>query len=474
VLDCAWGSSLVLLAFLFGLSLDTVDSDLFVVLLQSSKILTSLGELSLLHTLSHIPVDEGTLGVHEIELVVKTSPGLSDGSGVGQHAHGALDLGEITTGDDGGWLVVDSDLETSGTPVDELDGTLGLNGSNGSIHVLGNDVTAVQHAACHVLSVTGIALDHLVGWLEASVGDLSDGELLVVGLLGRDDGSVSNQGEVDTGIGDQVGLELSEIDVEGTIEAKRSCDGADDLTDQPVKVGVGGTLDIEVTTADIVDGFVVDHESTVGVLQGGMCSEDGVVGLNHSSRNLGSGVDGELELGLLAVIDGKTFHEQRSESRSSAATEGVEDEESLETSALISQLPDAVEHQIDDLLSDGVVTTGVVVSGVLFACYQLLRVEQLTVSSGADLIDDGRLQVDEHGTGDVLASAGLAEEGVEGIITTSDGLVTGHLAIRLDSMLKTVQLPASVTDLDTGLSDVDGDAFTHIDWLVVFTRNRKK
>ena len=35
--------------------------------------------------------------------------------------------------------------------------------------------------------------------------------------------------------------------------------------------------------------------------------------------------------------------------------------------------------------------------------------------------DDSGLQVDENGTGHVLSSASLAEEGVEGVIATSDG-----------------------------------------------------
>ena len=61
-------------------------------------------------------------------------------------------------------------------------------------------------------------MTNLVGWLEASVGDLSHGELLVVGLLSRDDWGVGGQREVDTGIGHQVGLELSQINVQGTIE----------------------------------------------------------------------------------------------------------------------------------------------------------------------------------------------------------------------------------------------------------------
>merc|ERR1719429_919335 len=153
-----------------------------------------------------------------------------------------------------------------------------------------------------------------------------------------------------------------------------------------------------------------------------MGGEDGVVRLDHSGGNLRSGVDGELQLGLLAVVDGETLHEQGGESGSGATAEGVEDQESLESSALVSQLPDAVEHEVDDLLANGVVTACVVVGGVLLASYQLFRVEQLAVGSGADLIDDGGLQIDEHGAGDVLAGAGLGEKGVEGIISTSDGL----------------------------------------------------
>ena len=69
----------------------------------------------------------------------------------------------------------------------------------------------------------------------------------------------------------------------------------------------------------------------------------------------------------------------------------MEDEEALETSALIGQFPDAVKDQVDDLLTDGVVTTGVVVSGILLTGDQLLGVEQLAVGASTDLICEERL-----------------------------------------------------------------------------------
>jgi hypothetical protein len=47
----------------------------------------------------------------------------------------------------------------------------------------------------------------------------------VGGLGGGDDGRVGNEREVDTGVGDQVGLELVQVDVEGTVETERGSDG---------------------------------------------------------------------------------------------------------------------------------------------------------------------------------------------------------------------------------------------------------
>lgn len=201
-----------------------VGSNLLVIALKSSKILTGLGEFTLLHTLTNVPVDESTLAVHEVELVRESRPGLANGRGVGQHADGAVDRGEVAVGDVLRWLVADTDLETSRAPVNELDGALGLDLGNGSVCVLGDNVTTVQQAGSHVLSIARIALDHLVVWLETSVGDLIDRVGLVCGLCGGDDGRVGDEREVDTGVGDQVGLELVQVDVEGAVESERGSD----------------------------------------------------------------------------------------------------------------------------------------------------------------------------------------------------------------------------------------------------------
>lgn len=91
--------------------------------------------------------------------------------------------------------------------------------------VLGDDVTTVQQASSHVLAVPGVALDHLVVGLEARHGHLLDGVGLVGGLGGGDNGRVGDQREVDTGVWHQVGLELVQVDVQGSIETQGSGDG---------------------------------------------------------------------------------------------------------------------------------------------------------------------------------------------------------------------------------------------------------
>ena len=87
--------------------------------------------------------------------------------------------------------------------------------------------------------------------------------------------------------------------------------------------------------------------------------------------------------------------------------------------------------------------------------------EELSVGSGSDLIDNGWLEIEEDGSGNVLTGTSLGEEGVESVITTTDGFVGWHLTVRLDSVLEAEKLPAGVTDLDTALSDMDRNNFSH-------------
>jgi hypothetical protein len=248
----------------------------------------------------------------------------------------------------------------------------------------------------------------------------------VSGLGSRDDWSVGDEREVDTGVRDQVGLELVQIDIEGPVETKRGGDGGNNciivsttvgtlsgkfsgsyptLSNQAVQVLVVGTLQAEVAAADVINGLVVDHEGAVGVLEGGVGGEDGVVRLNNGSGSLRGRVDAEFQLALLAVVDRQTLHEESTKTGTSTTTEGVEDEETLESNTVVGNTADLVEDAINQLLADCVVSTGIVVGGILLAGDHHLGVEKVAVGTGADLVDDIGLEIAVDSTGNVLALA---------------------------------------------------------------------
>ena len=79
---------------------------------------------------------------------------------------------------------------------------------------------------------------------------------------------------MDPGIWHQVGLELGQIHIESTIKSEGSSDGRHNLANKPVQVGVSWPFNVQVATANVIDGLIVYHECTVRVLQGGMGGQD--------------------------------------------------------------------------------------------------------------------------------------------------------------------------------------------------------
>merc|ERR1712176_825449 len=233
---------LITIALLFALALRSLNANLFVIFFQSSQIFTGLAELALFHAFANIPMDKCSLAVHQVKLVVDAREHLSDGCRIADHAASAHHFGQISAWHHGRWLVVDATFEPSGAPVHKLDRTLCLDRRNRSVHILGHNVTAVHHAVRHVLSMARIALHEHRCWLKDAHCDLSHGELLMVGLLGGDDGCVTGKHEVNAWVRHKVGLKLCDIHIQGSIKAKRRGQAGDNLAKKTVQVGVCWSL----------------------------------------------------------------------------------------------------------------------------------------------------------------------------------------------------------------------------------------
>ena len=59
----------------------------------------------------------------------------------------------------------------------------------------------------------------------------------------------------------------------------------------------------------------------------------------------------------------------------------------------------------------------------------------------------------------MFASSRFSEESIKRIIPTRHQYISWHLAIWLYAMFQAVQLPTSITNLDTSLANMDTDTF---------------
>lgn len=177
------------------------------------------------------------------------------------------------------------------------------------------------------------------------------------------------------------------------------------MSNQTVEILIIGSLDAQVSSADVVDGLVVDHEAAIRVFKGGVGCKDRIVWLNDSCGDLRSRVNAELELALLAIVDGQAFHEESSKTRASSATERVEDQEALETRAIICNMANLVENLIDEFFANRIMTTGVVVGGIFLASNHLFGMEETAVGASADFVNHIWLQITIDGAGNIFAVA---------------------------------------------------------------------
>ena len=153
-------------------------------------------------------------------------------------------------------------------------------------------VTGSHHVLC---------VEHLLGEFGNSEGPV---------LLGSSGSKRSKAGheEVESGEGNHVDCQLTEIGIELTWEAEAGGDTGHGGGNQVVQVTVcwGGELEgseqtrldlgeyeTVVPEADVVQGFVVDAVGLVSVLDELMDGEGGVVGLDNSVRDFGGWDDRE-------------------------------------------------------------------------------------------------------------------------------------------------------------------------------------
>src|SRR3989338_3691800 len=124
----------------------------------------------------------------------------------------------------------------------------------------------------------------------------------MVGPLRRDQRSIRTEQKMNARVWDEVDLKFVDVDVENALEAERSGERGDHLSDQPVEIGIARRRNPKILPANIVDRFVIKHECNVGVLEERVRRKGGVVGLDNRGAEMGRREDAKIELALLTIF----------------------------------------------------------------------------------------------------------------------------------------------------------------------------
>lgn len=209
------------------------------------------------------------------------------------------------------------------------------------------DFSAEDGGNSQIPTLSGIGSSHHVLCVKHLLGQFRDtqgAELLTSTRCKRRE---TDHEEVQTGKGDHVDGEFSEIRVELAGETETGGNARHDCRDEVVEVSIGGGVEFEGTNADIVQGLVVDTESLVRVFDELMDGESGVVGFNNGVGYLWRWDNGERGHHSIGVFFADFADEKSSHTGSGTSTERVRYLETLEAITSFGFASDDIQNLVD-------------------------------------------------------------------------------------------------------------------------------
>jgi len=308
--------------------------------------------------------------------------------------------------------------------------------------------------------VTWVRGAHHVLGIEHLGGEFWDGQgTVLLGTTGGKWGETSHE-EVETGEGDKVDSELSEVRVKLTWETEAAGDTGEGSWDEVVKITIGWGGELEGTEADIVEGLVVNAHNLIGVFDELMDWEGGVVGFNDGVWDLGGWHNWESGHDSVGVLFTDLGDEEGSHTWTGTTTEGVGDLETLEAIATFSFFTDNIEDWVNELSTFGVVTLGPVVTCTSLTENEVVGSEELTEWASADWVHSAGLEVHKDCAGNVTTTSSFVEVNVDAFELEVRVTVVGTSWV--NSVFIRDDFPEFSTDLVTALAGLDVNDFSHL------------
>jgi len=177
--------------------------------------------------------------------------------------------------------------------------------------------------------------------------------------------------------------------------------------DQMVEVTIGGGSQFKGSEANIIQGFVVNDHTFIGVFDQLMDREGGIVGFDDGVGHFGGGDDREGFHDSVGIFFSDLGDQESTHTGSGTTTQGVGDLESLETVTTFSFFSDDIQDGVDQFSTFGVVALGPVVTSTSLTEDEVVGSEELSEGSGSDGVHGSGFQIHKDGSRNISTTSGF-------------------------------------------------------------------
>jgi len=266
-------------------------------------------------------MEEGLSSEHSSELFTDSLEHFLNSSGVSEEGHSHLKSL--------GWDIAHWWLNVVGDPLNEIRWVLVLYIEHLLINFFGWHSSSEESWSSQISSMSGVWGAHHVFGIKHLLGEFGYSQSSVLLRSSWGQGSETSHEEVETGEGDQVDCQFSQVRVQLTWESEATCDTWNGSWDQVVKITICGGGELQCSETDIVEGFVINAHDFISILDQLMDWKSSVVWFNDSIWDFGWGDNRECAHDSIGIFFSDFWDEEGSHTWTSTTTERVSDLETL-------------------------------------------------------------------------------------------------------------------------------------------------
>jgi len=342
-------------------------------------------------------VEESFSSEHSSELFSDSLEHFLDSSGVTQESDGHLQTfrGDITNG---GFDVI-------GDPFNEVRRVFVLDVQHLFINFFGGHSSSEKSGGSQISTVSGVSSAHHVFGIEHLLGQFWDSQGSVLLRSSGGQGCETNHEEMETGERDQVNSQFSQIGVQLTRESQTAGNTGHSGRDQMVKITIGGGGQFKGSEANIIQSFVINDHTFIGVFDQLMDRQSGVVRFNDGIRHFGGWDNGECFHDSIRIFFSDFGDQEGTHTGTSSSSQRVGDLETLEAVASFSFFSNDIQNRVDKFSSFSVVTLGPIVTSTSLTEDEVIRSEKLSERSGSDGVHSSGFQIHKDSSGNISTTS---------------------------------------------------------------------